>query len=86
MGCCGQKRVALRTAGRPAKRATVTAPPRPQSAGDTRVAYSGTSTVRVFGEWTGSSYVFSRALAAQQMDAGDAAALARSSGLFRIER
>lgn len=86
MSCCGQKRAAVRRENRTAPGARGAAAPvhsRPRAAGATRVVYSGSATVRVFGERTGRSYVFSHTAREHAMDGGDAAGVIRSSPLFR---
>ena len=84
MSCCGQKRAATRRAAGPAAHARPFTPSLPAGPGAARVVYSGVATVRVYGERTGRSYVFSAAHRSQVLERGDIASVLRSSPLFAL--
>jgi hypothetical protein len=77
MGCCGQKRAALRA--RPVERVPST-PPSPTepvpSAGEVAVAYRGIATAVLHRGASGRLYVFSHAFPVRAMAAQDATSLA----------
>ena len=87
MGCCGQKRAALRTSGRTARPAPAAPPPPvPELGSDPSlevVEYHGDHAVLVGGAG-GRLYTFSPGRRAQTMPASDAEQLLRNP-LFRLD-
>lgn len=87
MGCCGQRRAALRSAGSRLRLPALAPqpPPTPGSAAEeVRLAYLANASIRVRGTVTQRTYAFSGASPVQSVHPHDADALLRT-GLFRSE-
>ncbi len=87
MGCCGQGRAALRSAGSRLRLSAPASPPPPPAtpgpdAEEVRLAYLANASIRVRGTVTRRTYAFSGASAVQSVHPHDADALLRT-GLFR---
>lgn len=90
MGCCGDRRAALKPSPRPAPapapwslpRARSAPPPTPDGEPLT-LRYLDHAPVRVVGAASGRTYVFSATQAAQSVEGGDAAPLL-ALGCFRV--
>ena len=89
MGCCGDKRAALKPQARPAPvpwnppRASDSAPPPPPRGETLTLRYEEHAPVRLVGAASGRTYLFSATQAVQAVSGGDAAPLL-ALGCFRI--